>query len=109
LWSPGNQGWLTLACLINRYLPLFGHIPLAVSYLRSQRDIPVRLRFLTCITATNHSTTSVVSYRDAWLDEQKLINPAQLSGFTSLPRDLWDFHAGAGWPYVPRLIILDCP
>lgn len=40
LWSPGNQGWLTLACLINRYLPLFGHIPLAVSYLRSQRDIP---------------------------------------------------------------------
>ncbi|KAN0136123.1 hypothetical protein V8E53_005983 [Lactarius tabidus] len=41
LWSPGNQGWLTLACLINRYLPLFGHIPLAVSYLRSQRDIPV--------------------------------------------------------------------
>ena len=50
LWSPGNQGWLTLACLTNRYLPLFGHIPLAVSYFRSQRDIPVRPRSLICVT-----------------------------------------------------------
>ena len=43
LWSPGNQGWLTLAILLNRYLPVFGHIPLAVSCFTGQQDITVRL------------------------------------------------------------------
>jgi hypothetical protein len=40
LWSPGKQGWFTVACLLNRYLPLFGHIPLAVSYFTAQGDFP---------------------------------------------------------------------
>ena len=77
LWSPGNQGWLTLACLTNRYLPLFGHIPLAVSYFRSQRVIPVRPRSLIRVATTNlfASAHSVVSYCDTWLDEQRLIKP----------------------------------
>ena len=47
LWSSGKQqGWVTVACLLNRYLPLFGHIPLAVSYLTTQRDITVRPSYL---------------------------------------------------------------
>ncbi|KAF8267039.1 hypothetical protein EI94DRAFT_1731582 [Lactarius quietus] len=39
VWTPGNQGWLTLAILLNRYLPIFGHIPLAVSYFTGQRGL----------------------------------------------------------------------
>jgi Family of unknown function (DUF6533) len=34
LWPPHNkQGWFTMACLLNRYLPLLGHLPLVISYL----------------------------------------------------------------------------
>ncbi|KAH8979738.1 hypothetical protein EDB92DRAFT_1954688 [Lactarius akahatsu] len=29
LWHPNKLGWFTVACLLNRYLPIFGHIPLA--------------------------------------------------------------------------------
>ncbi|KAI0276910.1 hypothetical protein BGY98DRAFT_983188 [Russula aff. rugulosa BPL654] len=33
LWPPHNeQGWFTLACLINRYIPVIGKTPIAVSY-----------------------------------------------------------------------------
>jgi Family of unknown function (DUF6533) len=33
LWPPHNkQGWFTLACLLNRYLPFFGHVPLVMTY-----------------------------------------------------------------------------
>ncbi|KAI0245620.1 hypothetical protein BJV78DRAFT_1158487 [Lactifluus subvellereus] len=33
LWPPHNkQGWFTLACLLNRYLPVFGYLPSVVSY-----------------------------------------------------------------------------
>lgn len=39
LWSPGKQGLFTVACLLNRYLPVFGHIPLAVAHM-TQRDLP---------------------------------------------------------------------
>ncbi|KAI9452882.1 hypothetical protein BJY52DRAFT_892035 [Lactarius psammicola] len=41
LWSPGKQGWFTVACLLNRYLAVFGHIPLAVSYILRRDDLPV--------------------------------------------------------------------
>ncbi|KAH9971456.1 hypothetical protein BJV74DRAFT_865844 [Russula compacta] len=34
LWPPHNKlGWFTFACLLNRYLPLFGHIPIFLPYL----------------------------------------------------------------------------
>ena len=43
LWPPHNKlGWFTLACLLNRYLPVFGYIPLVLSYV-SPRSFPVRL------------------------------------------------------------------
>ena len=43
LWPPHNKlGWFTLACLLNRYLPVFGYIPLALSYF-SPGSFPVRL------------------------------------------------------------------
>jgi hypothetical protein len=33
LWPPHNkQGWFTLACFLNRYIPIIGLIPVAVSY-----------------------------------------------------------------------------
>jgi hypothetical protein len=33
LWPPHNkQGWFTLACFLNRYLPIIGLMPIAVSY-----------------------------------------------------------------------------
>lgn len=33
LWPPHNkQGWFTLACLLNRYLPVIGLSPIAASY-----------------------------------------------------------------------------
>ncbi|KAH9972500.1 hypothetical protein BGW80DRAFT_375384 [Lactifluus volemus] len=33
LWPPHNkQGWFTLTCFLNRYLPLFGHLPLVMTY-----------------------------------------------------------------------------
>jgi hypothetical protein len=33
LWPPHNkQGWFTLTCFLNRYLPLFGHFPLVMTY-----------------------------------------------------------------------------
>ena len=33
LWPPHNkQGWFTLACFLNRYLPVIGLLPIAVSY-----------------------------------------------------------------------------
>ncbi|KAI0246884.1 hypothetical protein BJV78DRAFT_94907 [Lactifluus subvellereus] len=33
LWPPHNKlGWFTLTCLLNRYLPIFGHIPFVISY-----------------------------------------------------------------------------
>ncbi|KAI0245621.1 hypothetical protein BJV78DRAFT_278255 [Lactifluus subvellereus] len=33
LWPPHNkQGWFTLVCLLNRYLPVFGYLPFVVSY-----------------------------------------------------------------------------
>ena len=39
LWPPHNkQGWFTLACFLNRYLPIIGVWPIAVSYL-----IPVNI------------------------------------------------------------------
>jgi hypothetical protein len=34
LWPPHNkQGWFTLACFLNRYLPTIGLMPIAISYL----------------------------------------------------------------------------
>ncbi|KAH9963066.1 hypothetical protein BJV74DRAFT_871073 [Russula compacta] len=34
LWPPHNKlGWFTFSCLLNRYLPLFGHIPIFLPYL----------------------------------------------------------------------------
>ncbi|KAI0246881.1 hypothetical protein BJV78DRAFT_94696 [Lactifluus subvellereus] len=33
LWPPHNKlGWFTLTCLLNRYLPIFGHFPSVVLY-----------------------------------------------------------------------------
>jgi len=33
LWPPHNkQGWFTLACLLNRYVPTIGLVPIVVSY-----------------------------------------------------------------------------
>jgi len=33
LWPPHNkQGWFTMACLLNRYIPVLGYLPLVVSY-----------------------------------------------------------------------------
>ncbi|KAI0271091.1 hypothetical protein BGY98DRAFT_215276 [Russula aff. rugulosa BPL654] len=33
LWPPHNkQGWFTLACLFNRYIPMIGVMPVAISY-----------------------------------------------------------------------------
>ncbi|KAI0246878.1 hypothetical protein BJV78DRAFT_94089 [Lactifluus subvellereus] len=33
LWPPHNKlGWFTLTCLLNRYLPIFGHIPFVILY-----------------------------------------------------------------------------
>ncbi|KAI0246875.1 hypothetical protein BJV78DRAFT_93988 [Lactifluus subvellereus] len=33
LWPPHNKlGWFTLACLLNRYLPVFGQVPIVISY-----------------------------------------------------------------------------
>ncbi|KAH9954560.1 hypothetical protein BGW80DRAFT_1258676 [Lactifluus volemus] len=33
LWPPHNKkGWFTLACLLNRYLPLLGHLPMVITY-----------------------------------------------------------------------------
>ena len=34
LWPPHNtQGWFTLACFLNRYIPIIGVLPIVVSYL----------------------------------------------------------------------------
>ncbi|KAH9981111.1 hypothetical protein BGW80DRAFT_309032 [Lactifluus volemus] len=34
LWPPHNkQGWYTMACLLNRYLPLFGHLSFFITFL----------------------------------------------------------------------------
>ncbi|KAI9443927.1 hypothetical protein H4582DRAFT_1045945 [Lactarius indigo] len=41
LWYPNKLGWFTVACLLNRYLPILGHIPLAVSYITRQDDLLV--------------------------------------------------------------------
>ena len=33
LWPPHNkQGWFTLACLLNRYIPIIGLLPFVISY-----------------------------------------------------------------------------
>ena len=33
LWLPYNkQGWFTLACFLNRYIPIIGVLPIVVSY-----------------------------------------------------------------------------
>ncbi|KAH9054534.1 hypothetical protein EDB87DRAFT_1689269 [Lactarius vividus] len=39
LWYPNKLGWFTIACLLNRYLPVLGHIPLAVSYMVRSDDL----------------------------------------------------------------------
>jgi hypothetical protein len=42
LWPPRNKlGWFTSACLLNRYLPLFGSMPVVVTYFISV-DFKVR-------------------------------------------------------------------
>lgn len=41
LWYPNKLGWFTVACLLNRYLPVFGHIPLAVSYMTRSDNLPL--------------------------------------------------------------------
>jgi Family of unknown function (DUF6533) len=42
LWPPHNkQGWFTIACLLNRYIPVLGYLPLVVSYF-IKLDFPVR-------------------------------------------------------------------
>ena len=34
LWPPHNkQGWFTLAFFLNRYIPIVGILPIAISYL----------------------------------------------------------------------------
>ena len=39
LWPPYNkQSWFTLACFLNRYIPIVGILPTAVSYI-----IPVNI------------------------------------------------------------------
>ncbi len=112
LWSPGKQGWLTVACLLNRYLAVFGHIPLAVSYMLRRDDLPVRLSRLSRSAAAEPRPTAVVSYRDARararLDEQNAYQPApvQLSGLTSIPRGLRIVHAVTCWLYVLQSIII---
>ncbi|KAH9026648.1 hypothetical protein EDB84DRAFT_1563667 [Lactarius hengduanensis] len=63
LWYPNKLGWFTVACLLNRYLPVFGHIPLAVSYMTRSDNLPVP-----------------VSYRDARrLMIKRLISPPPYS------------------------------
>ena len=43
LWPPHNkQGWFTFGCLLNRYVPVLGTIPVVVSYLIPV-DLEVRL------------------------------------------------------------------
>jgi hypothetical protein len=43
LWPPHNkQGWFTFGCLLNRYVPVLGTIPVIVSYLIPV-DLEVRL------------------------------------------------------------------
>jgi len=40
LWPPHNkQGWFTMACLLNRYVPVLGYLPVVVS-LFIQLDLP---------------------------------------------------------------------
>ena len=47
LWPPHNeQGWFTLAWFINRYVPIIGKTPIAVSYFIPV-DIEVRSPSLT--------------------------------------------------------------
>ncbi|KAH9953072.1 hypothetical protein BC827DRAFT_1387381, partial [Russula dissimulans] len=41
LWPPHNkQGWFTMACLLNRYVPVLGYLPVVVS-LFIKLDLPV--------------------------------------------------------------------
>lgn len=109
LWSPGKQRWFTVACLLNRYLSVFGYIPLAVSYFKG--DPPVRASSLShppLLTETRR-LAAVVSYcGGASLMNKKAYqtDPVQLSGFTPIPRNLRNCSAVAGWPYVyvPRPI-----
>jgi len=43
LWPPHNkQGWFTTACLLNRYIPVFGHLPIVVSWF-------IKLDFRFCV------------------------------------------------------------
>jgi hypothetical protein len=45
LWPPHNkQGWFTFGCLLNRYVPVLGSIPVVVSYFIPV-DSEVRLSF----------------------------------------------------------------
>jgi len=47
LWPPYNeQGWVTAACLLNRYISVLGYLPLVVSFLITL-DFPVRLSSVT--------------------------------------------------------------
>jgi Family of unknown function (DUF6533) len=51
LWPPHNkQGWFTLACLLNRYIPVLGHVPFAMSYF-VPGSFPVRSS--SCIEASS--------------------------------------------------------
>ena len=47
LWPPHNkQGWFTLSCLINRYVPMIGVFPIAMSVFIPV-NLTVRPSFLT--------------------------------------------------------------
>ncbi|KAI9436126.1 hypothetical protein F5148DRAFT_1294683 [Russula earlei] len=68
LWPPHNkQGWFTTACLLNRYIPVIGHIPILVSYFITL-DFPRTgsVRVLTTKCLSDRSCEGLHDYHE-WL------------------------------------------
>ena len=75
LWPPHNkQGWFTLACFLNRYIPVIGLSPITASYFFPVTSTVRPSSLISKSPASeNLDQITVVSYRGACPDDIKLI------------------------------------
>ena len=101
LWPPHNeQGWFTLACLLNRYIPMIGVIPVVISYFFPVNSSvsPSSLTFQIDASESPYRTIAV-SYQSV-LIVTPAINPTVLGArvCTHTVNGLW-------YPYKHTLVV----
>ena len=89
LWPPHNkQGWFTMACLLNRYIPIVGYLPSVVSYFISL-DIHVRSSFISSTGTWRPAVVCTWEQRASGRQNTHLIAVARVYMETTLYGWLW--------------------